>query len=86
MSAIGTIVAALLALAKASVLLLVFLLAVPVALTLWLLLALGRWNAGRAGRSRPSPGGTVDLVQCPGCGDWVEGACGKPGCAGGGAP
>ena len=70
-----------LGLAKFSILLLVLALAVPLVLVLWLLGMAGKWNAGRQGRPGSPPGGTVDLVQCPACGDWVEGECRKPGCA-----
>ena len=70
-----------LGLAKFSILLLVLALAIPLVLILWLLGMVGRWKAGRQGRSNPAPGGTVDLAQCPTCGDWVEGRCRRPGCA-----
>ena len=79
MGLLGAIVTVVLALAKASVLVLVLLIVIPLALVLFLLGAIGRWNAGRGSQSGPG-GGTVDLVKCPTCGDWVEGACSKPGC------
>ena len=70
-----------LGLAKFSILLLILALAIPLVIILWLLGLLGRWNAGRGGQSSPSAGGTVDLIQCPACGDWVQGKCEKPECA-----
>ena len=48
----------------------------------WIWRVIERRNAGRGGG--PESSGAVDLVQCPVCGDWVEGACRKPGCSGSG--
>ena len=44
----------------------------------WLWRVIERRNPGGGGRSRT--GGAVDLVKCPTCGDWVEGACERSGC------
>ena len=74
------LLAFILSLAKVSVLLLIVLIAVPLVLVLWLLAAIGRWT-GAGGRPGQRQGDALDLVQCPSCGDWVEGACGKPGCS-----
>ena len=48
----------------------------------WLWRLFERKGMGVGGQSKTSSGDAVDLVQCPSCGDWVEGACGKPECAG----
>ena len=82
MGILGAIITGLLALAKASILVFVLLIAIPLAFVLFLLGAIGRWNSARGRQSRPdSGGGTVDLVKCPTCGDWVEGSCSRPECA-----
>ena len=81
MAVLGTLVTFLLALAKLSVVVVILLIAIPLALVLFLLGAAGRWNAGRTRQSNKGGDGTVDLVKCPTCGDWVEGECEKPGCA-----
>ena len=60
----------------------ILLLAVALAAVWWLWRVIERRNAGGGGG--PDSSGTVDLVQCPVCGDWVEGECGKPGCSGSG--
>ena len=60
----------------------ILLLAVALVVVWWLWRMIEGRNAGRGSGEKSS--GTVDLVRCPTCGDWVEDECGKPGCSGSG--
>ena len=58
----------------------ILLLVIALVAVWWLWRIIEGRNVGRGGGSKST--GTVDLVKCPTCGEWVEGECGKPGCAG----